>query len=196
MPEITARKLNLTLIPNNDVMIRTATNEVRAVEHCVYFDLDIAGVVANIKVYVIDIPQSYTLLLGRRWLYQVRALRDYSNHTYIIYDAEGKLHKVSAIGDQKIEKLSEVILNPNKYQPYTDLTNQERDEILLGKDKMRTIIAKLVFEAMQQSKEMAVMEEEWDSDDNHSSLESEDMWNPIESCIFSFPKISGNEDQQ
>ena len=64
MLEITARKLNLKLFENDDIMIRTATNEIRAIRYYTNFDITIAGVTAHIRVYVIHIPQSYSLLLG------------------------------------------------------------------------------------------------------------------------------------
>ncbi|KAF8416120.1 hypothetical protein BGX38DRAFT_1281041 [Terfezia claveryi] len=63
--------LGLELRANDDIVIRTATDETRPIHQCTNFDLDIAGVVAYIRAYVIDIPQSYSLLLGRRWLYQL-----------------------------------------------------------------------------------------------------------------------------
>lgn len=66
MPETVARRLGLELVENNDIMIKTATNEIRKVKYCTRFNIDIVGVIANIKVYVLDIPQSYLLLLDRR----------------------------------------------------------------------------------------------------------------------------------
>lgn len=68
MPERTARYLGLHMVENDDILIRTATNEVRSVQYCTWFDVEIAGVITNVRAYVMDIPQSYTLLLGRRWL--------------------------------------------------------------------------------------------------------------------------------
>ena len=47
MPEVTARKLNLKLFENNDIMIHTATNEIRAIRYCTNFDITIAGVTAQ-----------------------------------------------------------------------------------------------------------------------------------------------------
>ena len=69
MPEEVARKLKLPLTDNSDILIRTATNEIRCVKYCTRFNVQIAGVTASITVHVLDIPQSYSLLLGRRWLY-------------------------------------------------------------------------------------------------------------------------------
>ena len=69
MPEGVTRKLGLILMENSHIFIRTATNEIRCVRYCTNFEVCITGVTATITVHVLDIPQSYSLLLGRRWLY-------------------------------------------------------------------------------------------------------------------------------
>ena len=164
MPEVIARKLNLKLFENNDIMIRTATNEIRAIRYCTNFDITIAGVTAYIRMYIIDISQSYSLLLGRRWLYQVRAIGDYERGSYTIYDADGCSHKVTATTDMRVAKLPEILLNPNRQHP-AKLSEQETEEILIGHDKMQAIIACLVEEAAEQAKELTNVELESEEED-------------------------------
>ena len=113
VPEITARSLNMILFENDDIIIHTATNEIKAIQYCTNFDITIAGVTAHIRVYVVDIPQSYSLLLGWRWLYQVRAIGDYEIGSYTIYDTDGCPHKVTTTNDMRVDKLLEILLNPN-----------------------------------------------------------------------------------
>ena len=132
----------------NDIIIRTATNEIRAIRYCTNFDIAIAGVTAHIRVYVIDIPQSYSLLLGQRWLYQVRDIGDYEMGSYTIYDADGCPHKVTARNDMRVDKLPEIVLNPNRLHP-AELSEQETEEILIGHDQMQAIIARLVEEVAE-----------------------------------------------
>ncbi|KAF8446511.1 hypothetical protein BGX38DRAFT_1271106 [Terfezia claveryi] len=153
MPEHIAKCLGLGMIENDDIVIRTATNEIRAIKHCTRFDIEIAGVVTNIRAYVIDIPQSYLLLLGRRWLYQVRVFGDYLGHTYTIYDTEGRPHEVLAARGSKLVKHPEVMLNPNKQSSQSDLTEREKEEIMLGQDKMQAIITRIVKDTNKQSDE-------------------------------------------
>ena len=112
MPERAVRSLGLPLQENDDIVIRTATNEIRAIRHCTFFDLNVSEVVAQVRVYVVDIPQSYSLLLGRHWLYQVRALEKHARNTCIIYDSEGYPHTVIPTSDQ-IDNLPKVMLNPD-----------------------------------------------------------------------------------
>lgn len=159
MPERIAERLGFELIDNNDIVIRTATDETRPIHKCTTFDLDIAGVTARIKVYVIDIPQSYSLLLGRRWLYQVRAFGDYSSHAYTIYDSKGIPHEVQPMGGAKIEPLPEVLLNPHKALPHTDLTDTEKEEISLGQGKMDAIISRIVAGAESRFQDWETEEE-------------------------------------
>lgn len=152
MPEKVARKLGLTLQENDDIVIRTATNEIRSIRYCTFFDIDIAGVVAHIRAYVMDIPQSYSLLLGRKWLYQVKAIGDYARNIYTIHDTEGYPHIIAAAFDP-INDSPEVMLNPQKQGEQSELTEWEREGINLGRDRMQAIITKLVEDAGEQSKD-------------------------------------------
>jgi hypothetical protein len=78
----------------------TAVNNTRGREQAVslidtwYVDVDIeiAGVTSTSWVYCVPAPArpSYTLLLGRKWMKQVRAIGNYETGTYIIRDSLGK----------------------------------------------------------------------------------------------------------
>ena len=137
MPETVAQKLGLELVENNDIMIRTATNEIQKVKYYTKFNINVTKVIASIKVYVLesefinkdlDIPQSYSLLLGRRWLYQVRAIGDYATHSYVIYNAVPSSQDRANYLDIH-EELPEIELNP-EMGPDTQLTDLEQDEII------------------------------------------------------------------
>ncbi|KAF8443404.1 hypothetical protein BGX38DRAFT_1272048 [Terfezia claveryi] len=159
MPEGVANRLGLELRANDDIVIRTATDETRPIHQCINFDLDIAGVVAYIRAYVIDIPQLYSLLLGRRWLYQVWAFGNYAAHSYTIYDSTESPHKVYPIGSGKRTFLLEIMLNPYKQLPHTDLTDIEKEEIHLRTGKIEAIINRIVSEAELQSRSWGLEED-------------------------------------
>ncbi|RPB26536.1 hypothetical protein L211DRAFT_847167 [Terfezia boudieri ATCC MYA-4762] len=175
MLEGTARRLGLQLKNNDNILIRTATNEIRAIEHYTQFDIEIAGVVASIRAYVIDIPQSYALLLGRRWLYQVRAFGDYAGSTYVIYDAEGRLHEVTASKDSRLNHYPEILLNPNRKTRQSELTAREEAEITLGYDKMQAIISRVVEDAKEQDQDWEETTSEEDEEEGDVFLERADQ---------------------
>ena len=170
MPEKTARRLGLRLEENDDIVIRTATNEVRSIRFCTHFDITIAGVTAHIHAYVMDIPQSYSLLLGRRWLYQVRAVGDYANNSYIIYDAEGHAHTVKPVVGL-INDSPEVMVNPDKQDDRTELSDWDKQGLAMGRSKLQAIITRLVEDAVEQSKDWA--DPEWQNQ-NSVNEESDD----------------------
>ena len=158
MPEGVAKKLNLELIKNTDIVIRTAMSEIHPVRHCVKFNVEIAGVIAQVTAYVLDIPQSYCLLLGRRWLYQVRAVGDYEKQTYVIYDAKGYSCNVIPAGESR-DTSPEVMANPN-VSDYSGLSDQEKDELDIGQARMQELIDKVIADARSQSLEQISDDEE------------------------------------
>lgn len=129
MPERVAARIGLPMDSNDDIVIRTATNEIKRITQCARFNIEIAGVLALIKVYIIDLPQAYSLLLGRRWLQQVQAFGDYRNHTYVIFDHLETPHRVIPVPiaaieeDQETEGPPEVLLNPEKSRDQMDLSD-------------------------------------------------------------------------
>jgi hypothetical protein len=92
-----ASKMQLTMIPQDEVSMRTAASTVHPIEFYVLIDIEIAGVIASIKCYVLpeSISPSYSVLLGRRWMKQVRALGDYANDRYCIHDMAGSQYVLS-----------------------------------------------------------------------------------------------------
>ena len=192
MPEVIARRLGLLLIENNDirVLIRTATNEIRPIQYCTQFCIRIAGVTTNITAHVLDIPQSYSLLLGRRWLYQVRAFGDYAAQAYVIYDREGQPHSVPRSGNGLLDGRSggpSVLVNP--LARTGSLTEFEKAEIVAGPAKMQDIIADVVADAIEQNanwQEDAMADEIMDGSEEEDELIEEDDY------VYEYPG-SGDE---
>ena len=94
IPHRVAARLDLHLIRNDDLKIRTATREVVPISYYVTFDVRITGVMATVWAYVVPAVTSYMLLLGRRWLRQVKAKGDYKKETYVIKDVAGNEREV------------------------------------------------------------------------------------------------------
>jgi hypothetical protein len=98
MPEYLARHLGFRPSPPKSLMMGTAAAEVSVIQWYVDVDVEIAGVTSTSRVYCVPAAArpSYTLLLGRKWMKQVRAVGNYETGTYIIRDSLGKEYVVIA----------------------------------------------------------------------------------------------------
>ena len=61
-----ARMIGAVYCQNTDLRIRTATGDIVPINYYVKIDVNIAGVVAHIHIYIIPMTTIYTLLLRRR----------------------------------------------------------------------------------------------------------------------------------
>jgi len=91
-----AQQMGLKLIDQNEVLMRTAASTYHSINHYVMMDISIAGVSATIRCYCLPSRPSYSILLGRRWMKQVRAIGDYADDSYCIYDLAGLKYIVPA----------------------------------------------------------------------------------------------------
>jgi hypothetical protein len=99
MPLALAEKMHLDLKPQTEVVMRTAASTFHEIKYYVNLDITVAGVTATIRCYCLPgfgVQSSYTLLLGRRWMKQVRALGDYAKDTYHIHDMAGYRYTLEA----------------------------------------------------------------------------------------------------
>ena len=120
MPLSLARRMALTLVPQKEIVMKTAASTFHEIKYYVNLTVTVAGVTATIRCYCLPETggsSSYTMLLGRRWMKQVQALGDYSNDTYHIHDMAGYRYKLESssvsIKDKKdIPRLCTVIQDP------------------------------------------------------------------------------------
>jgi hypothetical protein len=84
-----AQQMGLKLIDQNEVLMRTAASTYHSINHYVMMDISVAGVSAIIRCYCLPSRPSYSILLGRRWMKQVRAIGDYADDSYCLYDLAG-----------------------------------------------------------------------------------------------------------
>ncbi|KAI5808597.1 hypothetical protein DFH27DRAFT_606934 [Peziza echinospora] len=157
MPKSVAKSLKLRLHFNDDVVIKTATSEIKRITECVVFDIDVSGVLCNVKVFVVDMDMSYSLLLGRRWLEQVKAKGDYQTHTYIIFDDAGSPRQVQNVKGrgERVgrEIIPEVMINPEKLKLgrlATQLTDDEFEELAMGQQTIQAILDDIVEDAEEE----------------------------------------------
>lgn len=170
MPESVVARLGLPCEPNDDIVIRTATNELHPVLRRTHFNIAVGGVLASIRAYVIDQSLSYSLILGRRWMQQVRAIGDYRTHSYIIFDQFDQPHRVPvATGkedlkeEQSLPSFPDIMPNPMKSRNQMDLTDAEYEELLMGRGRMDALLNQIIREAEEEIEQWDADEEEDDS---------------------------------
>ena len=91
-----AQQMGLKLIDRNEVLMRMAASTYHSINHYVMMDISIAGVTATIRCYCLLSRPSYSILLGQRWMKQVRAIGDSADDSYFIYDLAGLKYIVPA----------------------------------------------------------------------------------------------------
>jgi hypothetical protein len=135
MPEYFARHLGFHLSPTKSLMMRTAAAEVSVIQWYVDVDIEIAGVISTSRVYCVPAPArpSYTLLLGRKWMKQVRALGNYETGTYIIRNSLGKEYTVTAQAAPASVRAEVPVLSMcQEMSDDDDLDEETRLELALG----------------------------------------------------------------
>ncbi|RPA73122.1 hypothetical protein BJ508DRAFT_334400 [Ascobolus immersus RN42] len=77
-------KLDLRMMRVSNLVMRTVTDQLISLEWVCLMTCRIAGVWCTFLAYVSPTETSYSLLLSRRFLYQVQATADYRAQTYVI----------------------------------------------------------------------------------------------------------------
>ena len=85
------RALGAPLHRTKDLVIRTAASNLIPLEYYADLDIEVASVVAPMRVFAMPATcePTYRLLLSRRWLHYCHAIGDYTLDSYIIKDEFG-----------------------------------------------------------------------------------------------------------
>ena len=171
MPEYIARACNLITLPTSNCTLQTATSAVAHITEYTDVELEIAGVICETRIYIMPNNQTepdgvpcYAILLGRRWLRQVKALGDYANHAYYIHDKAGKPH-LMPISKKGVEPSSLPSLAING-RPPADIDADTVSELEMSREQ---ILNALIDEVVRSAeKEMDEMEDEAEDADVES----------------------------
>lgn len=104
IPLYVAKQLNLTLHRQNEVMMRSATGQHHFCDYYVDVSVEIADVVSKVRCFTLpeQFRPSYGLLLGRKWMKDVKAVGDYEHETYVIRGTNDELHPVPRCFDSEV----------------------------------------------------------------------------------------------
>lgn len=67
---------------------------VKLTEYC-WLPVNISGIMATVKAYIVDVDSGYELLLSKRWMRRVRAIEDHQENTLTIYGNDGRAKTIS-----------------------------------------------------------------------------------------------------
>ena len=131
IPDRVARELRVIYRQNSDLQIRMATGDIWPIHYYALFEVTIAGVTAQVRAYIIAKSTTYTLLLGRRWLKQVKAKGDYKMNTYEIEGNDGIRRMIpEGIRAGPQNRVLEVEINPEKRKEDLMLPKEELEEFM------------------------------------------------------------------
>jgi len=91
------KRLNLVRYPVDGLAIRLADDRLISLRYYVWLDIVVAGVLARIKAYEVEVSHTYQLLLSRRWLRQVKAVEYHSTQTLFLEGSDFVRRQTSAI---------------------------------------------------------------------------------------------------
>ena len=200
MPLSLARRMELILRPQTEVVVKTAASTFHEIKYYVNLEVTVSGVTASIRCYCLPEEgghSSYTLLLGRRWMKQVQALGDYSKDIYYIHDMAGYRYTMEA---------SSVSFQPKKDAPQmctgmmdsgsdpSRLDKESAEELNLSRNDLCEILyRKIKAQAVESESEMDENFEDSDvSDaDSESSEADEEEYSDEESGNEYRHEVSG-----
>jgi len=93
------QSLGVVLHLTKDLVIRTAASNLVPLEYYADLEIEVASVVAPMRVYAMPATcePTYGLLLSRRWLRYCHAIGDYTSDSYVIRDKFGVDHEVPSV---------------------------------------------------------------------------------------------------
>jgi len=91
------KRLGLVRYPVDGLAIRLADDQLIPLHFYVWLDIVVAGVLARIKAYEVEVSHTYQLLLSRRWLRQVKAVEYHSSQTLFLEGSDFVRRRTSAV---------------------------------------------------------------------------------------------------
>jgi len=74
--------------------VRLANDQPVVLTHYVYVEINVEGVVAGIKAYVLPVEMGYELLLGLNYMSRVRMIVGYNDHNITMRGNDGVVRQV------------------------------------------------------------------------------------------------------
>jgi hypothetical protein len=104
--EAVVKAIRCKTYPCKDTAMRLANDAVVPLPCYAWLDVNVSGVLARVKAYVMPIEMSFLMLLSRRWLARVHAVEDHASNRLEIKGMDGIVHTVRGSPAQSTASIS------------------------------------------------------------------------------------------
>ena len=133
-------RLRLIKHPVKDLGIRLADDSLVRLQHYVWMDLNVEGIVARVRAFIMPVKETYQVLLSRRWLKRMKGVEDHRDNTLTIEVIDGIPRQVR--GRPAPPAYFEIVPDINESQVDTNIgddngdADQVIDDLLQELDRM------------------------------------------------------------
>ena len=96
-------KLQLEKHPVHDLGMRLADDSLVPLESYVWLDVNVDGIVARVRAYVMPVMVTYKILLSRRWLKRMKGVEHHATNTLMIQGIDGVLQSTKGCPAPPVE---------------------------------------------------------------------------------------------
>ena len=122
------RKLKLEMHLVKGLGMRSADDRLVCLDHYVWAEVIVAGIMARIKEYVVPVSVTYKILLSRRWLKRVRGVEYHETNTLYIEDMDRVRREVKGKPASKNEV--EIVRMQEPDEEVQEVENDEEEEAI------------------------------------------------------------------
>ena len=108
--------------------MRLADDSLVRLDHYVWADIIVAGIIARIKAYIVPVSVTYKVLLSRRWLKRVKGIEYHESNVLYIEGVDGVKRKVR--GKPATQPEIEVVRLPTERDLATEVESEEAEDAI------------------------------------------------------------------
>ena len=108
--------------------MRLADDSLVRLDHYVWADIIVAGIIARIKAYIVPVSVTYKVLLSRRWLKRVKGIEYHESNVLYIEGVDGVKRKVR--GKPATQPEIEVVRLPAERGLATEVESEEAEDAI------------------------------------------------------------------
>lgn len=122
------KALGLVMFGTPPLFMKSVTDEIVALNYVVQAKFEVAGIVCKHSLYVNSGDASFTVILGRRWLQQMKVIGDYEKETYSVTARDGFTAQVPREHHQGEGKRTAHVFRSEQFVEAEPTTEEEAEE--------------------------------------------------------------------